>query len=275
MPPPGDHRRYDAVTLVLVHGAPETSVVWEPMVAALDWHGLDPYEAVALSPPGFGAPVPDGFGATMAEYGDWLAAELMQLLSADRGPLDLLGHDWGGVHVIRVAMTHPELIRSWCSDAAGAFHSEFEWSDEVRARRSPAGEAVMRALPDLSQDDRIDFCAKLGMGAELAKAAASHIDADMAHCMLALAQDAAQPAMADLGFNIAAASQCPGLCIKGEKDSSTGTKTMHRNVARRAGALFTEMLDLGHWWMYEDPGVAAYTVATWITAVMDTDCVCD
>ena len=273
MPPAGDHRRYGSVTLVLVHGAPETSAVWEPMVAGLDRHGHDPHDVVMLSPPGFGAPVPDGFGATMAEYGDWLVAELM--LAADRGPLDLIGHDWGGVHVIRAAMTHPELIRSWCSDAAGVFHHAFEWSSEIRARRSPAGEAAIRALPDLSQDGRIDFCVKIGMGAELAKAAASHIDADMVHCMLALSQEAAQPAMSDLGFNVAAAGQCPGLCIKAGKDSSAGTKTMHRTVARRAVALFTEILDLGHWWMYEDPGVAAHTVATWITAVIDTDYVCD
>jgi hypothetical protein len=28
---------------------------------------------VTLSPPGFGAPIPDGFGCTVGEYRDWLA----------------------------------------------------------------------------------------------------------------------------------------------------------------------------------------------------------
>ena len=43
--------------VVLVHGNPETAAIWDPLIAEL---GRD--DVVALSPPGFGAPVPDGFG---------------------------------------------------------------------------------------------------------------------------------------------------------------------------------------------------------------------
>jgi len=59
------------MTVVLVHGNPETDVVWEPLIGAL---GRD--DIVTLSPPGFGAPLPEGFGATYDEYVSWLAAEL-------------------------------------------------------------------------------------------------------------------------------------------------------------------------------------------------------
>jgi pimeloyl-ACP methyl ester carboxylesterase len=47
--------------VVLVHGNPETAAVWEPLRAAL---GRD--DVVCLSPPGFGAPVPDGWEATVS-----------------------------------------------------------------------------------------------------------------------------------------------------------------------------------------------------------------
>ncbi len=62
------------MTVVFVHGNPETSAIWGPLVAAL---GRD--DVVLLSPPGFGAPLPEGFGATYLEYRDWLEAELEKI----------------------------------------------------------------------------------------------------------------------------------------------------------------------------------------------------
>ena len=59
------------MTIVLVHGVPETSAVWEPLKAEL---GRSDVEAVRL--PGFGTPRPYGFGATKEEYVAWLVAEL-------------------------------------------------------------------------------------------------------------------------------------------------------------------------------------------------------
>jgi pimeloyl-ACP methyl ester carboxylesterase len=50
------------VTVVLVHGVPETSAVWDLLVPHLSRGPL-----VRLAPPGFGAPVPLGFGATVHE----------------------------------------------------------------------------------------------------------------------------------------------------------------------------------------------------------------
>ena len=44
--------------IVFVHGNPETAAIWDPLIAAL---GRD--DVVALSPPGFGAPTPDGWAA--------------------------------------------------------------------------------------------------------------------------------------------------------------------------------------------------------------------
>jgi hypothetical protein len=62
----------DAV--VLVHGNPETTALWDLLVEQLVEQGHD--KPLCLSPPGFGAPVPTGWGATVGEYRDWLVAEL-------------------------------------------------------------------------------------------------------------------------------------------------------------------------------------------------------
>ena len=43
------------MTVVLVHGNPETEAVWGPLVDALGRQ-----DVVRLSPPGFGAPLPEG-----------------------------------------------------------------------------------------------------------------------------------------------------------------------------------------------------------------------
>ena len=88
---------------VFVHGNPESSAIWTELFSHLQRK-----DVVALSPPGFGAPVPDGFTATSDAYRDWLVGELQRI----DGPVDLVGHDWGGGHVLRIAMERPDLIRS-------------------------------------------------------------------------------------------------------------------------------------------------------------------
>jgi pimeloyl-ACP methyl ester carboxylesterase len=55
------------MTVVLVHGNPETEAIWNPLVDAL---GRD--DVVRVSPPGFGAPLPDDFPATRLAYRDTL-----------------------------------------------------------------------------------------------------------------------------------------------------------------------------------------------------------
>ena len=86
---------------VLVHGVPETAGVWDALRAEL---ARD--DVVALRLPGFGCPWPDGFGATKEEYADWLVAEV----AAVDGPVDLVGHDWGGA-VSYTHLTLPTILR--------------------------------------------------------------------------------------------------------------------------------------------------------------------
>jgi pimeloyl-ACP methyl ester carboxylesterase len=80
--------------LVLVHGNPEAAAIWGPLIGELD--RADP---VVLSPPGFGVPAPRGFDSSATTYRDWLPSQLELF----RTPVDLVGHDWGGIHVAALA----------------------------------------------------------------------------------------------------------------------------------------------------------------------------
>ncbi len=152
------------MTVVFVHGNPEVAAIWGPLLAEL---GRD--DAVTLSPPGFGAPVPDGFGATSDEYRDWLIGELEGM----EGPIDLVGHDWGGGHVQRVAAARPDLIRSWCSDIAGAADPEYVWHDMAQVWQTPGdGEAFVEVMNGMPLADRVATFTGLGMTEEAATACA-------------------------------------------------------------------------------------------------------
>ena len=107
------------MTKVFVHGNPETAAIWGPLIEALSGWGFS--DMVTVSPPGFGAPVPAGFGAHPDDYVAWLADEIRTL----PGPIDLVGHDWGTGHVMGVAAAHPELIRSWATDIGGLLHPDY------------------------------------------------------------------------------------------------------------------------------------------------------
>ena len=88
-------------TKVFVHGNPETSAIWSLLVDELRKNGIN--NIVLLTPPGFGAPTPKGWGATVAEYRDWLLNELDKIDT----PIDLVGHDWGAGHVFGVLAARP------------------------------------------------------------------------------------------------------------------------------------------------------------------------
>ena len=78
-------------------------------------------DVIALQLPGFGCPRPAGFGATKEEYVAWLVGELEQI--APQGPIDLVGHDWGGGFVVRLVSTRADLVRSWVCDMANFAHA--------------------------------------------------------------------------------------------------------------------------------------------------------
>jgi len=237
------------MTVVFVHGTPETSAIWGPLIDAL---GRD--DIVTLSPPGFGAPLPDGFDPTYLAYRDWLEQELERI----EQPIDLVGHDWGGGHVVNVLMHRPELVRSWVSDIVGVFDPEYVWHDLAQIWQTPdAGEAHVAAMMAGDSEERIAAVAAMGVGPEIAPALVAAQNADMGAAILRLYRSAAQPVLAEAGRALQNAAARPGLAILATEDHFVGSDEIRRRAAERAGAR-TEVLDgLGHWWMIEDPARGA------------------
>lgn len=247
------------MTVVLVHGNPETDAIWGPLVDAL---GRD--DVVRLSPPGFGAPLPDDFSATYLDYRDWLERELERFDE----PVDLVGHDWGGGHVVNVAMHRPELLRTWASDVVGLFDADYVWHDLAQVWQTPgAGEELVEAMMGGTVADRTAQMADLGLPTDIATSLAKAQGREMGRAILTLYRSAAQPVLREAGRGLGPAASRPGLSILATEDPYVGTEDMRRRAAERAGAR-TEVLEgLGHWWMVQDPALGAEVLTRfWETA---------
>ena len=207
-----------------------------------------------MSPPGFGAPVPAGFGATADDYVAWLVGELENIA----GPIDLIGHDWGGGHVQRVAASRPDLIRSWSSDIAGCADPDYVWHDLAQVWQTPGdGEAFVEAMNSMPIDDRVAGFVDAGMTPDAARACAMATGPEMGRCILALYRSAAQPAMTEWGRELEQAERRPGLVVIATADQYTGGEVLARRSAERFGADVAVLEGLGHWWMLQDPPRAA------------------
>jgi pimeloyl-ACP methyl ester carboxylesterase len=237
------------MTIVFVHGNPETDAIWEPLVAEL---GRE--DVVLLSPPGFGAPLPDDFPATHLAYRDWLENELAGFTE----PVDLVGHDWGGGHVLSLVMHRPELVRSWVSDVVGLLDADYVWHDMAQVWQTPgAGEESLERMLGAPPADRAALNEGLGMPPDVAAKVAAGQDAAMGRAILALYRSAGQPVLRELGRRLETAGQRPGLAILATEDHVVGTEEMRRRAAGRAGARVEVLEGLGHWWMLEDPARGA------------------
>jgi pimeloyl-ACP methyl ester carboxylesterase len=181
-------------------------------------------------------------------------------LTALGTPVDLVGHDWGGAHVVNVAMTRPDLLRSWCTDVIGVYDPDYVWHDLARVWQTPGeGERAVTAMTSAPFAERAAGLIGAGMAPEVAERLAPALDEGMARCILALYRSAAQPRMIGLGRDLPNAALRPGLALYATEDHFVGTQAMHRRAAQRAGARVEVLQGLGHWWMTQDPtrGAAA------------------
>jgi pimeloyl-ACP methyl ester carboxylesterase len=245
--------------IVLVHGNPETDAIWEDMR-----QHLGRADVVALSPPGYGCAVPNGFGATSDDYVAWLAAEL----DAIAGPIDLVGHDWGGGHVLRLVAARPELVRSWATDIAGCFDPDYVWHERAQVWQTPgAGEAALAQQLAAPIEQRAERLIGLGMSRAAAMRCAVAFDEEMGRCILSLYRSAAQPNMAKWGADLTKARSRPGLVIIPADDHFTGGEALARRTAERAGAQVAILGGLGHWWMCQDPQRAAAVLHSFVATL--------
>lgn len=226
---------------VFVHGVPETTAVWEPLVAHLRRD-----DVVLLELPGFGCPLPDGFEPTMEAYAQWLATMLAPL-----GDVDLVGHDWGALLALRVLPDRP--VRSWALDA-GDLDEGFRWHDMARTWQSPEGDEFMRRMVDAPARERAALLEGAGVPEDHALGMAEAFDATMGSAILSLYRSAT-----DIGTEWGPGIDRitgRGLLVESMQDPYRAPGRV-RSLAQRTGAHTAPLPDAGHWWMLESPELSA------------------
>jgi pimeloyl-ACP methyl ester carboxylesterase len=173
------------------------------------------------------------------------------------GPVDLVGHDWGGGHVMRIAMERPDLIRSWAMDIAGCFAPDYVWHDLAQVWQTPgAGEEAVAGMASLPVADRASMFESLGMTPDIAEASRRpRRDHGPLH-----------PLPLPVGGPTGDGSPRrrtrrrrgpPGLVIIPTEDEYTGGEARARWSAQQAKAEVAVLRGLGHWWMIQDPAAGA------------------
>jgi pimeloyl-ACP methyl ester carboxylesterase len=244
------------MTVVFVHGVPETSAVWTGVRAHLDGAHLD--GALAVDLPGFGTPRPAGFGATKEEYARWLAGELRRL----GRPVDLVGHDWGAGFVLRVATAYDVPLRSWAVDVGAVFHPDYVWHDMAQVWQTPgAGEERTAANLAAGRDGRTRSLAAAGVPQADAATMAAAYDATMGGCILDLYRSAVPNPHADWGAELGGPAPAAGLVLQPTGDPYDDP-ARSGEVAARLGARTHRLDGVGHWWMLQDPAAAAAALRT-------------
>jgi len=253
------------IPLVLVHGNPESAIIWGPLIGE-----LDRADAVVLSPPGFGVPAPSDFDSSTTTYRDWLASQLELF----RAPVDLVGHDWGGIHVAAVAMSRPDLIRSWASDALGVFAPDYLWHPRAQVwQEEGQGEASVQKLWGGDFEQRLAVTSALGMTGRMAERVAAGMDPEMGRAVLTLLRSARQPAMAEAGRLLPSAAQRAGLALIAVDDfeRASGTVAQHEWAARQSGARIARLQGVGHWWPEETPAPVAEALTNFWAELPDPE----
>ncbi len=240
------------MTVVLLHGNPETPVIWDALKAELGRADI-----VTPNLPGFGCPVPDGFGATKEEYVAWFVAEVEHLVDV-HGPVDLVGHDWGGGIGMRAVSVRPDLFRTWACDVLGLFHPDYVWHDFAQIWQTPgAGEEYFEQSMATPVEERIALYEAIGIPRDTGTQLVAAGDELMGKCVLSLYRSAAQPAMKEWGEHLGPAGTLPGLAIIAPNDPFVRGEDLGAQVADRIGAVRHVLEGQGHWWMLGDPATGA------------------
>jgi 2-succinyl-6-hydroxy-2,4-cyclohexadiene-1-carboxylate synthase len=152
-PLPGHRRLGDGEPIVLLHGFTQTGLSWTPVVDALD-HSLDLF---APDAPGHGRSSHVNIG--ISEYAARLASNL--------SPSTYVGYSMGGRTALRVAIDHPERVRSLVLIGATP---GIEDADE-RANRRAADDNLARHVLESTLDDFLQEWLSQGLFTTLPKEA--------------------------------------------------------------------------------------------------------
>ncbi|OSQ51418.1 alpha/beta fold hydrolase [Marivita geojedonensis] len=138
-----------ATPLLIIHGLYGSGRNWGVIAKRLSDRG--PVTAVDLRNHG------DSFWSDSHSYPD-MAGDLADVISAQGGPMDVVGHSMGGKAAMTLALTRPDLVnRLIVADIAPVTytHSQIQFIDAMRAvdlarveKRSDASEQLAQSVTD-------------------------------------------------------------------------------------------------------------------------------
>jgi haloalkane dehalogenase len=137
----------DTAAVVCVHGFPESSLMWEPLLARLAERGQR-----ALAPDLYALGDSDGFGPATFEHSLERFSAWVEGLELER--VALVVHDWGGFIGLAWACDHPDRVAALVISNTG-FFADGKWHGMAQAMRSDQGEEIVAGL------DRAGFAALL------------------------------------------------------------------------------------------------------------------
>ncbi|MGH2985376.1 MAG: alpha/beta fold hydrolase [Solirubrobacterales bacterium] len=124
--------------VMLLHGFPESSRMWEPLMQALADAGL---RCVAPDLYGLGDSADDG----PATFERNLEAFTQFHRALDLDKVALVVHDWGGFIGLAWACEHPDQVEALVISNTG-FFSDGRWHGAAKAIRGEQGEEIVAAL---------------------------------------------------------------------------------------------------------------------------------
>jgi pimeloyl-ACP methyl ester carboxylesterase len=237
------------MTIVFVHGLPETSAIWDPLLRIVDG------ESIAVSLPGFGVPRPEGFTGTKDAYAEWLAGVLRRI----EEPVDVVAHDIGALFTMRVASGTDVPLRSWAVDVANIFHPRFVWPEWVHMLQTPGtGEQMLKVVREAEADNPMSTASRLvggGAPSTLALSIGNAHDEVMSRSILDFYRSAVPNVSAWWWEEIAGPTRSRGLVLL--LPDPPEDEAMSIEVGERLGAEFARLDGLNHCWMAEAPEVVA------------------
>ena len=241
---------------VFVNGNPESAAIWDPLLAE-----LDRTDVLRLSPPGFGAPIPDGFGCTVIG--------LPGLAHRGAGGTRRAGRPGRA----RRGRQHRRRRRHDQARPAADLGQRLAWACSIpttsgttwptAGRHRGSGEKSVAELLGRHARRAHRAHGRLGhpaAGRRAARPAPGPGDGPGHPRLLPLRRPA--------GHGRGWASTCPprrrapAWPSSRPRTTSWAPTEMRRRSAARAGARVEALDGLGHWWMVQDPGRSARALAS-------------
>jgi haloalkane dehalogenase len=246
-------------TLLCLHGYPESSYMWQTVLAAAAAAG---WRALAPDLPGFGdSPLEGGDGS----WERHLAALETFHAELGLGSVALAVHDWGGLIGLRWACENQGAVRALSISDTG-FFADGKWHGLADAMRTPGqGEELMAGM---TQEG---FTAMMGAVARMAPEAIAeywkaYADEDRRRAQLELYRSGDFEKLEPYRGQLAALG-VPVLLLWGADDPFAPVAGAHRFLAELPGSRLEVVEGAGHFVFDDEPQAAARLLVAFLATL--------